>query len=220
MVEIGESKELCGGTHADRTGDIGLFRIVSEGSVAAGVRRIEACTGARAEGHARSLEGVLRSAAARLRCAPAEVDAKVGAQFDRTRELERDIEGLRDRISAAESKKAASGARCISGVTAVAVSIENADPAMLRAHADRLKEQVKSGVVLVGTIRDGKASFVCGVTGDLSKRLNAGKIVKEIAAIVGGSGGGRPDMAQAGGPDVSRFGEALERFYTIVETQG
>jgi alanyl-tRNA synthetase len=219
MVEIGDSKELCGGTHVERTGDIGLFKVSSEGSVAAGIRRIEAFTGGKAESHVRSGESVLRAAAQRLKCAATEVDAKVEAQHEKIRELERAIEGLKDKISAAESKKAAEGAVCVNGVSAIAATIENADPAMLRNHADRLKEQIKSGVVLVGTVRDGKASFVCGVTADLTKRFNAGKIVKELAAIVGGSGGGRADMAQAGGPEVGKVQEAVKRFYAIVEEQ-
>jgi alanyl-tRNA synthetase len=220
MVEIGESRELCGGTHIDRTGEIGLFKIASEASVAAGVRRIEGFTGHKAEQYVRSGEHVLRAAAARLRCAPGEVDSKVAAQADRIKGLEREIETLRDKISAADSKSAAGGARDVAGVRAISVRIENADPGMMRGHADKLKEQVRSGVILIGTERDGKASFVCGVTPDLTKRFSAGKIIKEIAAIVGGSGGGRPDMAQAGGPDTSKIAEALEKFYSIVEAQG
>jgi alanyl-tRNA synthetase len=220
MVEIGESKELCGGTHVDRTGDIGFFKIVSEGSVAAGVRRVEAYTGRKAEAHVRAGEAVLWAAAERLKCAPDEVAARVGSLHERLRELERQIEAFKDRISAAESKKSADAAREVGGIKAIATSIENADPAMLRGHADKLKEQLKSGVVLVGTVRDGKASFVCGVTEDLTKRFHAGKIVGAVAAIVGGKGGGRPDMAQAGGPDASKLKEALEMFYEVVRSQG
>jgi alanyl-tRNA synthetase len=140
--------------------------------------------------------------------------------FERHRELEREIEALKDRISASESKKAAEGAREVAGVKAIAVRIEDADAGMLRSQADKLKEQVKSGVVLVATVKDGKASFVCGVTGDLAGRFNAGRIVKDLAAVVGGKGGGRPDMAQAGGPDAGRLGEAMETFYRVVEAQG
>ena len=219
MVEVGDSRELCGGTHVERTGDIGLFKIKGEGSVAAGVRRIEAFTGSKAEAHVRLLETVLRSASQRLRCSMNEVDRKIEVQLEKVRELEKKINGLQDKVSSSESKKASDGARTVAGVKAIAVAIQNADPSMLRSHADKLKEQIGSGVVLVGTIRDDKASFVCVVTGDLVKIFNAGSIVKGISSIVGGKGGGRPDMAQAGGPDVAKFDEAMESFYSIMEKQ-
>ncbi|MCY4067375.1 MAG: DHHA1 domain-containing protein, partial [Rhodospirillaceae bacterium] len=209
------STELCGGTHVRRTGDIGLFRILSESAVAAGVRRIEVATGAAAERHARAEAQALAGAAAVLKTAAADLPARVAALLDERKKLERELaEARRALVSAggAAGSGAAAGpaTRQVNGVTFAPRALDGASPKDLKPMADDLKAQIGSGVVALVTGSGGKASLVVGVTDDLTGRISAVDLVRIGAAALGGKGGGgRPDMAQAGGPDPAGAEAAL-----------
>ncbi|MBI2895449.1 MAG: alanine--tRNA ligase [Deltaproteobacteria bacterium] len=217
VVRIGpQSVELCGGTHASRSGDIGLFKIVSEGGIAAGVRRIEAQTGLGALEWFRRTEGELKSAAKLLRGAPLEAAAKVQKLLDHERELEKELSDLRQKLAAAGTDDLLGRAREVDGVKALGARTEVKDPRALRDLADKLRDKLGKGIVLLAAESGGRVSLVMTVTKDLTSRLDAGKLIRDVAAVVGGSGGGRPDMAQAGGTDPSRIDEAIERFHEAV----
>ena len=203
------SLELCGGTHVARTGDIGQFKIIGEGAVAAGVRRIEALTGAAAERHAREQEESLRAAAARLKTTPAELPARIEALIEQRKKLEREIAELRREL--ATGGGAAAEVRETGGIKLAARRLDGTPPKELRGLADTLKKQLGSGVVALIAVTDGKAALVVGVTDDLTDRLSAVELVRVGAAALGGTGGGgRPDMAQAGGPDGDKADAALD----------
>ncbi len=204
------SVELCGGTHVERTGDIGLFRIVSESASAAGIRRIEALTGEAARRHGVDLEVALREAAAVLKVPPADLAGRIGALMDENRKLERSLAETR-RALATGGGGATDDAREIAGVSFVGRALDGAHPKELRAMVDDLKQRMGSGVYAVVTRTDGKAALTVGVTDDLTARVNAVDLVRAGAAAVGGKGGGgRADMAQAGGPDGERLDDALK----------
>ena len=203
------SLELCGGTHVARTGDIGQFKIIGEGAVAAGVRRIEALTGAAAERHAREQEESLRAAAARLKTTPAELPARIEALIEQRKKLEREIAELRREL--ATGGGAAAEVRETGGIKLAARRLDGTPPKELRGLADTLKKQLGSGVVALIAVTDGKAALVVGVTDDLTDRLSAVELVRVGAEALGGTGGGgRPDMAQAGGPDGDKADAALD----------
>jgi alanyl-tRNA synthetase len=211
--------ELCGGTHVRATGDIGLFAIVSEGGVAAGVRRVEAITGLdslKAFQHDR--DEIARAAAA-LNTRPAELGARIAALQDETKRLTRELQQAR--MKAAMSGGGASGAPEepveVAGVKLVARQVSGLDKDGLRALVDRHRDQIKSGVVVLAAPGDGKVSVVVGVTPDLVKKVPAGQVVKQLAPIVGGGGGGRPDFAEAGGKDASKIAEMLAASRGVVE---
>ena len=204
------SVELCGGTHVERAGDIGLFRIVSEGASAAGVRRIEALTGEAARRHGAGLEAALREAAAVLKAPPAELAGRIGALVDEHRKLERTLEETRRALATAGSAPQAE-AREIAGMAFVGRALDGARPRELRAMVDDLKKQLGSGVYAVVSRTDGKAALTVGVSDDLTARVSAVDLARAGAAAVGGKGGGgRADMAQAGGPDGERLDDALK----------
>jgi alanyl-tRNA synthetase len=203
------STELCGGTHVRRTGDIGLFKIVSEGAVGAGMRRIEAVTGAAAEAYVADQQRLLNEAAAALKTLPADLTQRIAALVEERKRLERELTETR---KAAASGGSGSGpaAKQVNGVTLAARLLDNVPAKELKGMVDEIKRQIGSGVVALVAVSDGRASLVVGVTDDLTKRLNAVELVKVGSAALGGQGGGgRPDMAQAGGPDASRANEAL-----------
>ncbi len=209
-AEAPYSVELCGGTHVERTGDIGLFRIVGEGASAAGVRRIEALTGEAARRHGAALEAALREAAAVLKAPPAELAGRIGALVDEHRKLERTLEETRRALATAGSGPAAE-AREIAGMAFVGRALDGARPRELRAMVDDLKKQLGSGVYAVVSRTDGKAALTVGVSDDLTARVSAVDLARAGAAAVGGKGGGgRADMAQAGGPDGERLDDALK----------
>jgi len=215
------SRELCGGTHTRRTGDIGLFRIVSESGVAAGIRRIEALTGAEAVRHVQQTARLLNRTAHLLREAPAAVPERIEKILAAGKVLERQVEELRARIAAQSLQDVESSIRDIGGMRVLVQKVSAETPAALRELGDRLKEKIGSGVVVLGSEAGGKALLIALVTKDLVKRCHAGRIVKEVAAVVGGGGGGRPDMAQAGGTRPQALDEALEKAYKVVaETCG
>ena len=205
------SVELCGGTHVSRTGDIGMFKIVGEGAVAAGVRRIEAVAGESAFAYVADQEALLASAAAELKIAPADVPARVVALLDERKKLERDLADARRKIATGgNGADAGSDTKDVSGVTFAARKLDGVPAKELRSMADALKRQIGSGVTAIVAVDDGKASIVVGVTDDLTERFNAVDFVRVGAQALGGKGGGgRPDMAQAGGPNGGDADKAL-----------
>ncbi len=203
------STELCGGTHVRRTGDIGLFKIVSEGAVAAGVRRIEALTGKAARDHLRSEEGFLFEAASALKAAPQDVPARVAQLIEEKRRLERELADARRALVTGGGAADALGEE-VAGFKFAGRRLENVPARELKVMADDLKKKIGSGVIALIAVEDGKASLVVGVTADLAGRVSAVDLVRAGVAQLGGKGGGgRPDMAQGGGPDASRADEAL-----------
>jgi alanyl-tRNA synthetase len=203
------STELCGGTHVRRTGDIGLFKIISEGAVGAGVRRIEAVTGAAAEAYIAEQQRLLNEAASALKTLPTDLTQRIAALLDERKRLERELTETR-KAAAAGGAGSGPAAKQVNGVTLAARLLDNVPAKELKGMADEIKRQIGSGVVALVAVADGKASLVVGVTDDLTKRLSAVDLVKVGSAALGGQGGGgRPDMAQAGGPDASRAKDAL-----------
>jgi alanyl-tRNA synthetase len=210
VVSMGPSKELCGGTHVRRTGDIAFFKIVSEESIAAGVRRIVAYTGPRAVEHAQKLEDELRRTAALLKAGAFEVAAKVEQAQRRAKELERALEEAQSKIATAQSGDLAAKAVDVNGAKVLAVKVEG-DGKALRELADKLRDKIGRGVVALASEQDGKAVLLVAVTKDLTSKLKAGDLVKEAAKLVGGSGGGKPEIAQAGGSDPAGIEKALAK---------
>ena len=217
VLRMGDfSTELCGGTHVARTGDIGLFRLRSESAVGAGVRRIEALTGKGALELMRERELELRSAAELLRGSDGGLADRVARLLAQQRELERSLAETRTRLASGGAQDPLAGMREVGGVKVLVRRLEEMDAGVLRTLADQLRDRLGSGVVVLGGTNQGKVLLLAAVTKDLSARIPAGGIIREIAPIVGGGGGGRPDFAQAGGRDPSRLDEALERVYALV----
>ncbi|MEA5115763.1 MAG: alanine--tRNA ligase [Geobacteraceae bacterium] len=217
VVKVGEiSAELCGGTHVRAAGDIGLFKIVSESGIAAGVRRIEALTGMGALRYARHLEEERNRIASLLKAEGGDTVDKVARLIARQKELQREIEALQGKINASASADLLAGARDIGGIKALAVKVDMDDPKGLRELSDTLKDRIGSGVIAIGTEKDGKATLLVAVTKDLTGRFRAGDLIKGLAPIIGGSGGGKPELAQAGGSQPEKLGEALEKLYELV----
>ena len=211
VLKVGDfSTELCGGTHVDRAGDIGLFKIVSEGGVAAGVRRIEAVTGEGALDYITQTDDLLRQVAGLVRATRDDVITRVQEGLDQQRQLEKQLRSLKDKLASGQGTDLAAGAVDVNGVKVVATQLEGADATALRNAVDQLKEKLKSAVIVLGTVvADNKVTLVAGVTPDLTGRVKAGEIVGAVAAKVGGKGGGRPDFAQAGGTDAAALPAAL-----------
>jgi alanyl-tRNA synthetase len=212
VLSFGEfSTELCGGTHVARTGDIGLFKIVSEGGVAAGVRRIEALTGADALRYVTETERRLRDVASLVRGSRDDMEDKVRALLDRGRRLEKEIAQLKDKLAGGQGKDLAAAAENIKGVQVIATVVEGADAASLRNAIDQLKSRLKTAAIVLGTVDSaGKVVLIAGVTPDAVNRIKAGDLVNHVAQQVGGRGGGRPDMAQAGGTEPEKLPAALQ----------
>jgi alanyl-tRNA synthetase len=217
-----DSVELCGGTHARALGDIGLFKIESEGGVAAGVRRIEARTGLNALRYVRELEGTVKAAARAVRSGTNDVAEKIEKVLERERQLEKEVSDLKRKVALGGTgggggglDELSKGARDIPGGKALAVRVE-ADASTLREMADKLRDKLGDAVVLVAAVHGGKAQLVVTVSKSLVGKYNAGDLVKKVAEVVGGSGGGRPDMAQAGGTQVEKIDDALARFYVAL----
>jgi alanyl-tRNA synthetase len=216
VLQIGPSVELCGGTHVSRSGDIGFFKIQSEGAIAAGVRRIAAVTGPEAVALVHEEEKQLARAASALRGSSRDLAAKAEQAASRIRELERELEQVQKKAAAAKSSQLAHEARDVNGVKVLAARHENGDPESLRELADKLRDQLKSGIVVLGGEKDGKATLLVAVTPDLSKKYKAGDLVKELSKTLGGRGGGKPELAQAGGGDPAQLDAALARAYDLV----
>ncbi len=212
MLTMGEgySVELCGGTHVRRTGDIGLFHIVSETGIAAGVRRIEAVTGAGALRALRDAEAALAGVAAAVRAEPAEAAEKVQRLQQRNRELEKEIERLKAKVATSGGTDLAAGAVEVDGVKILVAQLDGVEPKTLRETMDRLKDRLGTCAIVLGSVREGKVSLIAGVSKDATDRIRAGELVNMVAGQVGGKGGGRPDMAQAGGNDPAALPGALQ----------
>ena len=212
-----DSIELCGGTHAQRTGDLGLFKILSESGVAAGVRRIEAVTGEGAVQWAQATERSIGETAALLRAAPSQVKERVEKLQAQLKEKDREIEELKRKLISGSGADVTANAKEQAGVKVLGAVVEIGDAKALREMADQLKDKLSPAVILLGTqSKDGRALLACSVSKDATDRFKAGDIVKDAAAIVGGGGGGRPDFAQAGGTDASKLAEAVARVYALV----
>ncbi len=209
------SKELCGGTHCRQTGDIGLFRIESETGVAAGVRRIEAQTGSGALAQMKRLETDIRELADLLKVGQSELVAKTRKVITQLKDKERELEELK--LKMASGSAVESAARTIAGVQVHVQRTDGLDVNGMRALADQLRDKLKTGVVALGAANDGKVSLLVVVTKDLIGRLKAGDLIKAMAAEVGGTGGGRPEMAQAGGKDPAKLDAALGNVFGLVE---
>jgi alanyl-tRNA synthetase len=219
MLSIGsESVELCGGTHAARTGDIGLFKIVSDEPVARGIRRVVASTGLSALAYTREQEGRVREAAAALKAGPADLVERVRRAVESQKDLQKQLKALERKLAegAGGGADPVASARTVGDVRVLAYRAPSGDTAALRELAEKLRDKLGASVVAVGALEGGKAVLVCTVARELVGRYHAGKLVKELAAVVGGTGGGRPELAQAGGADASKLDEALERLYALV----
>ncbi|MFN3493568.1 MAG: alanine--tRNA ligase [Hydrogenophaga sp.] len=210
VLDIGSSRELCGGTHVQRTGDIGLFTIVAEGGVAAGVRRVEAVTGLNALAYMQDMEATLGGVAGTLRVVPSEVPARVGALLEQLREAEREMAALKGRLASAQGDELAAQAVEVNGVKVLAATLQGADAKTLRDTMDKLKDKLKSAVVVLATVDGDKVQLAAGVTPDAVGKVKAGELVNFVAQQVGGKGGGKPDMAMAGGTQPAGLPAALQ----------
>jgi alanyl-tRNA synthetase len=213
------SKELCGGTHTDMTGNIGLFKITGESSVASGIRRIEALTGAAAVEYIQKDSKIINDSARLLKENPEAVPGRIKKILSAQKSLEKELEQLKANIAMRSADWTEKDIKSINDIKVLAKKVTAGTPAELRDLADRFKEKIKTGIVVLGSSADSKALLIVVVTKDLTDRFHAGKIVKEVASFVGGGGGGRPDMAQAGGTQPENLDRALEKVYEVVGTR-
>ncbi|HUL37386.1 MAG TPA: alanine--tRNA ligase, partial [Thermodesulfobacteriota bacterium] len=216
VMVAGFSVELCGGTHSSRTGDIGLLKIVSESGVAAGVRRIEALTGEGAYRFVKEEERELWEIASTLKSVPGELSSKIERLLERQKELERELSSFQDKLSYQEISDLISFAKEIKGVKVVSAKVDGKDIKRMREFVDQLKIKIGSGIILLGGQSENKVSLIMGVTSDLTRRYNANELIKKIALHIGGTGGGRPDFAQAGGTDSKKLDEALKTLDDLI----
>ena len=217
LVRMGDvTMELCGGTHVSRTGDVGFLKIIHESAIAAGVRRIEAVAGREAVKYVRRIEGELKHAAGLLKTNPSDLPERIEKQMKHQKDLEKEIEGLKGKLAAKDSSELLNEIKEIKGIRVLATMVDAADVKTLRDFGDKVRDKIQSGIVLLGSKADDKVMLLCLVTKDLTDRYHAGNIIKEIAPIVGGSGGGRKDMAQAGGSKPENLKQAIERLKELV----
>ncbi len=209
VLDIGNSRELCGGTHVTRTGDIGLFKVVAEAGVAAGVRRIEAITGDNALTYLQSLEGTVHQLASTLKAAPAEVPHRLAQVLDQVRALEKELVAIKGKLASSQGDELLTQAVDVGGVKVLAARLEGADAKALRETLDKLKDKLKSAVVVLASVEGSKVQLAAGVTPDTVGKVKAGELVNFVAQQVGGKGGGKADMAMAGGTDASGLAAAL-----------
>ncbi|MGZ8269901.1 MAG: alanine--tRNA ligase, partial [Methylophilus sp.] len=209
VLDIGSSRELCGGTHVSRTGDIGLFKITSESGVAAGVRRVEATTGEGALKLINAQQALITQLAADLKAPTHELANKVTQLNEHAKSLEKELARLKSKLASSQGDDLATQAIDINGVKVLAVMLEGADANALRETMDKLKDKLKSAAIVLASVNDGKVSLAAGVTQDIIAKLKAGDLVNHVASQVGGKGGGKPDMAMAGGTDASQLPKAL-----------
>ncbi|HZV98338.1 MAG TPA: alanine--tRNA ligase [Methylophilaceae bacterium] len=219
VLDIGSSRELCGGTHVQRTGDIGFFKILSESGVAAGVRRVEATTGDVALAYVQQQQALLNSAAASLKAPPQELPAKISQIMDNVRALEKELERLKSKLAASQGEDLASQAVEVSGIKVLAAKLEGVDAKGLREVADKLKDKLGNSALLLAVTEGEKVSLVASVSKDLTSKIKAGDLVNFVATQVGGKGGGRPDMAMAGGTDASQLPKALASVAGYIQQQ-
>lgn len=220
VVGMGEhSTELCGGTHVARTGDIGFFKIVAEGGVAAGIRRVEAVTAEGALEFAQGLENQIQAVAGALKAPAAEVTQKLAQITEHVKALEKELARLKGKLAASQGDDLAQAAQSIKGAQVLAAQLEGADAKTLRETLDQLKNKLKSAAIVLASSEGGKVTLIAGVTQDLTAKVKAGELVGHVAAQVGGKGGGRPDMAQGGGTDVGALPQALAGVPAWVEAR-
>ncbi|KIF81821.1 alanine--tRNA ligase [Noviherbaspirillum autotrophicum] len=210
VLSIGSSRELCGGTHVQRTGDIGLFKVVSESGVAAGVRRIEAITGDNALAYLQSLESTVNQMAGTLKATPSELPSRIGSVLDQVKSLEKELAAAKGKLASAQGDELFAKAVDVNGIKVLAATLNGADVPALRETMDKLKDKLKTAAIVLATVNDGKVSLIAGVTSDAITKVKAGELVNFVAQQVGGKGGGRPDMAQAGGTDPAGLPKALD----------
>jgi alanyl-tRNA synthetase len=210
VLTIGSSRELCGGTHVQRTGDIGLFKVLAEGGVAAGVRRIEAITGDNALAYLQSLESTVNQVASTLKATPAELSSRIGNVLEQVKTLEKELAAIKGKLASAQGDELLAKATDVNGIKVLAATLNGADVAALRDTMDKLKDKLKTAAIVLAAVNDGKVSLIAGVTQDAIAKVKAGELVNFVAQQVGGKGGGRPDMAQAGGTDPSGLTKALD----------
>ncbi|WP_339939003.1 alanine--tRNA ligase [Undibacterium luofuense] len=209
VLDIGSSRELCGGTHVSRTGDIGLFKIVSEGGVAAGIRRVEAVTGEAALALVQQLNSTVAQASAALRTQPEELLNRIVQVQDQVKGLEKELATLKSKLASSQGDELVQQAADIKGIKVLAATLEGADVTALRETMDKLKDKLKTAAIVLASVSDGKVSLIAGVTADSTGKIKAGELVNFVAQQVGGKGGGRPDMAQAGGTNPAALPAAL-----------
>lgn len=218
VVEVGEySKELCGGCHVRRTGEIGTLKIISESSVASGVRRIEAVTGLKAVETLSKVDRAVKSVNEMLKTNVESIPAKVSELMEMLKDKDKEIRKLNEKLNAAKAGDLTEKVVEVNGIKVLAVKLDNADRDTMRNFVDTARDKLKSAVVLAGAVDGDKVAFVCGVTKDLVSKVKAGDVIKEVAAIAGGSGGGRPDMAQAGAKDPEKLDDAVAAVVSVVE---
>jgi len=206
---MGSSKELCGGTHVKATGDIGLFKVVAEGGVAAGVRRIEAVTGDNALAYLQSLESTVQAVAGTLKAAPAELESRVHAVLDQLRALEKELGAAKSKLASAQGDELLAQAVDVKGIKVLAATLVGADAKTLRETMDKLKDKLKTAAIVLAAVDGDKVQLAAGVTSDSVGKLKAGDLVNFVAQQVGGKGGGKPDLAMAGGTDAKALPQAL-----------
>jgi len=210
VLDIGTSRELCGGTHVQRTGDIGLFKIVAESGIQAGVRRVEAVTGENALSYLQSLEGTVRQIAGSLKAAPAEVPARLGQVMEQVRSLEKELAALKGKLASSQGDELLQKAVDVKGLKVLAAVLDGADAKALRETMDKLKDKLKTAAIVLAAVDGGKVQLAAGVTADSIGKVKAGELVNFVAQQVGGKGGGKPDMAMAGGTDPTHLAKALD----------
>ncbi len=209
VLSIGTSKELCGGTHVARTGDIGLFKIVGESGVAAGIRRVEAITGDNVLHYLQTLDTRVSEAAAALRAQPSELTQRIVQVQDQVKSLEKELERLKSKLAASQGDELVEQAVDVAGIKVLAAKLDGADAKTLRETMDKLKDKLKTAAIVLGSVSEGKVALIAGVTADATGKIKAGELVNFVAQQVGGKGGGRPDMAQAGGTEPDKLPQAL-----------
>ncbi|MBU7572246.1 MAG: alanine--tRNA ligase, partial [Hydrogenophaga sp.] len=210
VLDIGSSRELCGGTHVQRTGDIGLFKVVGESGVAAGVRRIEAITGTNALAYLQSLEDTVAQAAGVLKAPTAELNARIGQTLEQVKALEKEVAALKGKLASSQGDELVAQAVDVKGIKVLAAVLNGADAKTLRDTLDKLKDKLKSAAIVLAAVDGAKVQLAAGVTADSMGKVKAGELVNFVAQQVGGKGGGKPDMAMAGGTDASGLPKALQ----------
>jgi alanyl-tRNA synthetase len=219
VLDIGSSRELCGGTHVARTGDIGLFKLVSESGVAAGIRRVEAITGDRVLSHLQLLDQQVQQAAGLLKASPAELQQRLAQLVEANRTLEKEIGRLKSKLTASAGDDLADQAIAVGAHRLLATVIEGATSGDLRQLLDQLKSKLQSAAIVLASVEGEKVTIIAGVTPDLTAKIKAGDLVNHVASQVGGKGGGRPDMAQGGGTQPAALPGALESLRSYAKSQ-
>ena len=210
VIDIGESRELCGGTHVQRSGDIGLFKIVTEGGVASGVRRIEAVTGQNALRYLQDMEDTVTQAAGMLKAPVVELNERIGSVLEHMKALEKEITALKGKLASSQGDELLTQATLVNGVKVLAARLEGADSKTLRESMDKLKDKLKTAVIVIASVEGDKVQIAAGVTPDTVGKVKAGELVNFVAQQLGGKGGGKPDMAMAGGTEPAKLGDALD----------